>query len=86
MEPTFPAPCASACASIREELGQLANNRETLRVVERARRKLRGFEAVSHDPATLHAYIDELQLIINSLHGAIKDTWFLSGPYATFRL
>jgi hypothetical protein len=35
---------------------------------------------VSHDPATLHAYIDELQLIINSLHGAIKDTWFLSGP------
>jgi uncharacterized alpha-E superfamily protein len=80
MEPTFPRSVRFCMRGIREELGQLANNRETLRVVERARRKLRGFEAVSHDPATLHAYIDELQLIINSLHGAIKDTWFLSGP------
>jgi uncharacterized alpha-E superfamily protein len=45
MEPTFPRSVRFCIRGIREELGQLANNSETLRVVERARRKLRGFEA-----------------------------------------
>jgi uncharacterized alpha-E superfamily protein len=80
MEPTFPRSVRFCIREHPRGARPAGQQRETLRVVERARRKLRGFEAVSHDPATLHAYIDELQLIINSLHGAIKDTWFLSGP------
>jgi uncharacterized alpha-E superfamily protein len=63
---------------IREELGDLRNASDAQRVIEKIRRKLRDFEAEKFSQPELHAYIDELQLLINGLHKAIADTWFLS--------
>jgi uncharacterized alpha-E superfamily protein len=79
MEPTFPRSVRFCIRGIREELRMLNNNRPALRIVERCRRKLRGFEAESFEPEALHQYIDELQLVINDLHRAIDETWFRSG-------
>ena len=78
MEPTFPRSVRFCIHQIREELDQLGNNREALRSTERLRRQLRGFEAEALASAQLHDYIDELQLKIDGLHGAISDSWFLS--------
>ncbi len=78
MEPTFPRSVRFCIREIREELGQLTNNKDALRTIERIRRKLRSFEAINFDQPALHGYIDELQLLINDLHGAIAETWFLS--------
>jgi uncharacterized alpha-E superfamily protein len=78
MEPTFPRSVRFCIREIREELGELTNPREAQRAIERIRRKLRGFEAVNFDQPQLHTYIDELQLLINALHKAIAETWFLS--------
>ncbi len=80
MEPTFPRSVRFCIREIREELGELSNARDAQRTIERIRRKLRGFEAINFDQPQLHAFIDELQLLINSLHGAIAETWFLSAP------
>ncbi len=78
MEPTFPRSVRFCVREVREELGQLGNNREALRSIERLRRQLRGFEAEALESAQLHDYIDELQLKIDGLHGAISESWFLS--------
>jgi len=76
MEATFPRSVRFCIRGIREEIRQLGNNEAALRVLERSRRKLRHFEASKLEAAELHAYIDELQLIISDLHKAINDTWF----------
>ena len=78
MEPSFPRSVRFCIREIREELGQLRNNKQALRVLERSRRKLRGFEASAREPRELHPYIDELQLLINDLHASIDATWFRS--------
>lgn len=78
MEQSFPRSVRFCIRGIREELRQLTNNADALRATERSRRKLRRFSAIEMDQASLHKYIDELQVIINGLHGAIDETWFLS--------
>lgn len=78
MEESFPRSVRFCIRRLREELAELNNNKAALRVIERTRRKLRGFEAISFDQPALHSYIDDLQMIINSLHGAIDATWFHS--------
>jgi uncharacterized alpha-E superfamily protein len=73
MEPTFPRSVRFCIRELREELGQLATTQRRCASSSAARRKLRGFEATAfEDPGTLHAYIDELQLLISDLHGAIR--------------
>ena len=79
MEPTFPRSVRFCIRELRVELNQLGNNAQPLRVIERARRKLRGFEAESMEAAQVHAFIDELQGSLSELHQAISQTWFLSG-------
>lgn len=76
LEPTFPRSLAFCLRGIREELGPLPNHTQTLKVLDRARRKLRHFEAEKYDRDELHAYIDELQVILSQVHVAISDTWF----------
>lgn len=78
MEVSFPRSVRFCLQGLREELGRLSNNKASLRVVERMRRKMRGFDAASFDREALHVYIDELQLVINALHEAIDATWFIS--------
>ena len=78
MEASFPRSVYFCIHEIGEELGQLENARDALRMIGRIRRKLRGFEAERFDQPALHAYIDELQLLVNGLHAAIDEAWFLS--------
>lgn len=78
MEPTFPRSVRFCVREIRRELGELSNANASLRTTERIRRKLRGFEAAQFSQPDLHSYIDDLQALINSLHKAIAETWFLS--------
>lgn len=78
MEASFPRSVRFCIRSIRAELGELNNAERAQKAIERARRKMRGFEAESFDAQQLNGYIDELQVIINTLHSAIDDTWFKS--------
>jgi uncharacterized alpha-E superfamily protein len=78
MEPIFPRSLRFCIRGIRDELGLMSNSTAALRVVERIRRKMRGFESEALDQAALHSYIDEIQQLISDLHGAIAETWFLS--------
>ncbi|MFT7286623.1 MAG: putative alpha-E superfamily protein [Halieaceae bacterium] len=77
-EQTFPRSVGFCVREIRQLLGPLSNKQLALRVTERARRKLRGFEALNFEQAELHDYIDDLQKIISDLHQAIDETWFSS--------
>jgi len=79
MEQTFPRSVQFCIRGIREELGPLSNNEAALRVVERVRRKLRGFDSANLDQDALHKYIDDLQLIISDLHQAVQSSWFHRG-------
>jgi uncharacterized alpha-E superfamily protein len=63
-------------SGIREELGPLKGNEEALRVIERARRKLRRFFRTEWERDELHAFIEDLQLVLNSLDNTISDRWF----------
>lgn len=76
MESTFPRSVRFCIREIREELQQLRNHDLTLKVLDRARRKLRGFEAASFEAPELHQFIDDLQFVINDLHASINATWF----------
>lgn len=78
MEPIFPRSVRFCIRGIRDELGALSNSTAALRVIERTRRRMRGFEAEGLETAALHSYIDEIQLLLSDLHGAIADTWFIS--------
>jgi uncharacterized alpha-E superfamily protein len=78
MEPIFPRSLRFCIRGIRDELGALSNSTAALRVIERTRRRMRGFEAEGLETAALHSYIDEIQLLLSDLHGAIADTWFIS--------
>lgn len=78
MEASFPRSVRFCVREIREELEHLGNNGAALRASERLRRQLRGFESEALELSELHDYIDDLQLKVDGLHGAISDTWFLS--------
>lgn len=76
MEQAFPRSVRFCLRGIREELTPLGRNEASLRVVERARRRLRRFSRQPWDREALHAFIDDLQAVLCALHGAISDTWF----------
>ncbi len=76
MEQAFPRSVRFCLRGIREELPQLTRNEDALRVIERARRKLRRFDREPWERDDLHAFIDDLQGVLSDLHGAISDTWF----------
>jgi uncharacterized alpha-E superfamily protein len=76
MEQSFPRSVRFCLRGIREDLTPLRGHEQTLRAIERARRKLRRFARSDWDREALHAFIDDLQGTINGLHDAISDTWF----------
>ncbi|MEM1188895.1 MAG: alpha-E domain-containing protein [Pseudomonadota bacterium] len=78
MEPSFPRSVRFCIREIRKELSEVENSRDALRAIDRVRRKLRGFEAEHFTQPELHAFIDELQVLIDDLHKDIAATWFLS--------
>ncbi|HBO11521.1 MAG TPA: alpha-E domain-containing protein [Halieaceae bacterium] len=76
MEQDFPRSVRFCLSGIREELPQLKRNEDALRIIERARRKLRRFSREPWERDDLHAFIDNLQGVLSDLHSAISDTWF----------
>jgi uncharacterized alpha-E superfamily protein len=75
-EQMFPRSVTFCLSGIREELGPLQANQNALRVVERARRKLRQYDPETSTRDELHRFIDNFQLTLCDLHAAISDTWF----------
>ena len=75
---TLPRSVKFCLNGIREELKPLKHNQETLLVVDRARRKLSRFDPEARTRAELHAFIDQFQVSLTSISGAIGSTWFLS--------
>ena len=75
-EQMFPRSVRFCLSGIREELGPLRTNKDALRVVERARRKLRRFDPNAATREELHRFIDSFQLTLIDLSSAITDTWF----------
>lgn len=63
---------------IREELGPLKNNREAIKLVDKARRKLARFDPHTRTREELHAFIDQFQLILTTLSSTIDNTWFMT--------
>ncbi len=61
---------------IRKELTPLRDNDDSLRILERSRRKLARFQADEKHPEKLHHFIDRLQLDLNELSDSICETWF----------
>jgi uncharacterized alpha-E superfamily protein len=80
LEPAFPRSLEFCLRGIREELGPLRNHEETLKRVNRARRKLRHFAAERYNRDELHAFIDDLQVVLSDVHAAISNTWFRFDP------
>lgn len=76
LEPAFPRSLAFCLRGIREELGPLSNHTQAVKMVDRARRKLRRFESEKYNRDELDAYIDDLQVVLSQVHAAISDTWF----------
>jgi hypothetical protein len=82
MEPTFPRSVRFCIREIRASWVSSATTSGAAR--HRAlRRKLRGFRGGAFDQPAAR-YIDELQLLINDLHEAIDETWFLSAGMRRF--
>ena len=63
---------------IRNELVPLKHNKDALKTVDRARRKLSRFNVEQRSREELHAFIDEFQVTLNSLSYAIDQAWFLT--------
>jgi len=66
------------CLDVVEEcLGNLKNNREPLKRVRSLVRKVDRTKLENLDQATLHGYIDDLQLNVIKLHNALAEAYFL---------
>lgn len=75
-EPSLPRSVRFCLNGIRQELAPLGNNREALKVLDRARRKLSRFKADSASREQLHRFIDGFQVELNTLSEIISRTWF----------
>ncbi|MEM9256486.1 MAG: alpha-E domain-containing protein [Pseudomonadota bacterium] len=76
-EPGLPRSTKFCLDGIRKELVTLKHNEEAMRVLERCRRSLSRFDVRHSDRDRLHAFIDRLQLNLNTLNDTITNTWFL---------
>jgi uncharacterized alpha-E superfamily protein len=75
-EPSLPRSVSFCLNGIREALQPLKHNREVLRVLNRARRRLSRFDPEGASREELHRFIDRFQLELNTLSDAISRTWF----------
>jgi len=65
---------------IREELLPLKNNKETLRLVNKARRELSLFDSQVCTREELHIFIDQFQHMLTRIYSSIDRTWFMTDP------
>lgn len=77
-ERTHPRSVAFCLKGMRQELAILRNNDESMRLADRARRRLSRFDPESMSPAQIHAFIDKFQVLLNDISESISRTWFLS--------
>jgi uncharacterized alpha-E superfamily protein len=73
----FPRSVRHCLDAVEECLGNLKNNREPLKRVRALVRKVDRTKLENLDQATLHGYIDDLQVNIIKLHNALAETYFL---------
>ena len=76
-ERTLPRSLAFCLNGLRVELGQLKNPSKALKDVERARRRLSRFNPEAASWEEMHAFIDRIQLDLNSVNDRITESWFL---------
>jgi uncharacterized alpha-E superfamily protein len=77
-ESSLPRSVKFCLDGIRKELLPLNNNKDTLRLVNKARRKLSLFDPQVCSREELHIFIDQLQLILTHLYSSIDQTWFMT--------
>lgn len=75
----FPRAFRHCLDMIEESLGFLENNAESLKALRSLVRQVESTKVETFDQATLHHYIDDLQLKVNKLHNTMASTYFLSG-------
>jgi uncharacterized alpha-E superfamily protein len=75
---TLPRSVKFCLNGIRQELVPLKHNKEALKLVDQARRKLSRFDTQNRSREELHAFIDQFQASLISISGAIGSTWFLT--------
>jgi len=75
---TLPRSVVFCLNGIREELKSLKNCDDSLKILDRARRRVNRFATVRMPRSLLHEFIDEFQMGLNELNGVIAATWFLS--------
>jgi uncharacterized alpha-E superfamily protein len=76
-EPTLPRSVAYCLRGVRQELTSLRNSDESIRLLNRSRRKLSRFNPDTASREQLHQFIDRFQLDLNEIHIAIRNAWFL---------
>jgi uncharacterized alpha-E superfamily protein len=72
----FPRALAHTLNEIDSSVGQLPRNREPLAVIAGVKRALETADPGSLRNDALHAFIDDMQLRLDSIHNAINKTWF----------
>jgi uncharacterized alpha-E superfamily protein len=77
-EPTLPRSLQFCLNSIRGELKLLNNNGAAMKVLERARRRLKRFDPAEASWEELHQFIDDIQLDLLNLGESINQSWFLT--------
>jgi uncharacterized alpha-E superfamily protein len=73
----FPRAIMHCLYAVEESLGELKNNRDSLEVLRQLIHKISVTRVDRLRKEQLHAFIDQLQLGIINLHGAMEETYFL---------
>ena len=74
----FPRSVHHCLDQIEESLGNMTNNAPALRRLRALVRKVDTTKVDSLDQATLHGYVDDLQLNLMTLHSVIAEAYFLT--------
>lgn len=77
-EDTLPRSVKYCLNGIKQELSPLKNNKDALRLVNRARRALSKFDPEEASLQELHVFIDQFQIILTDLFTSIETTWFVT--------
>lgn len=73
---TFPRALAHTLDEIDTSIGMLPRNGEPLAAIARVKQALAGTDTGTLRNTALHAFIDEMQLMLDGIHDAINRTWF----------
>lgn len=72
----FPRALAHTLNEIDTSIGLLPRNSEPLAAIAAVKQVLAGADAGTLRNAALHAFIDEMQLLLDGIHDTINHTWF----------